>query len=77
MKSSPSYSTSNSEQNDILFSHLRQIFVMHSIPEGNSVTLNGKLRSKLGERLNAREQSKGNNLIGMRNGKGTLKMGLC
>ena len=73
MKSSPSYSTFNSEQNDILFSHLHQIFVMHSIPEGNNVTLNGKLRSKLGERLNAREQTKGNTLIDICNGRGALK----
>ena len=35
MKPSPSCSTFNSEQNDILFWHLDQIFIMHSIPERN------------------------------------------
>ena len=51
MKPSQSYSSLNSEQNGILFWNPDKIFVMYSIPEGNNVTLTGKIvRSKLGER---------------------------
>ena len=43
MKPSSSCSTYNSEQNDILFRHLGQVFMMYSTPEGNSATLTGKI----------------------------------
>ena len=46
MKLSASCSTFNFEQNDILFLHLDQIFIMYSIPEGNSVTLTKKIARK-------------------------------
>ena len=43
MKPSSSCSTFNSEQIDILLRHLDQIFMMYSTPEGNSVTITGKI----------------------------------
>ena len=42
MKPSRSCSSFNSEQNDILFWYLDQIFTMYSIPEGY-ITLTGKI----------------------------------
>ena len=43
MKPFSSYSTLNSEQDETLFWHLDQIFMMYSIPEGSDFTLTGQI----------------------------------
>ena len=42
-KPSPTCFKLNSELNDVLFRYIDQIFVMYIIPEGNNVTLIGKI----------------------------------
>ena len=43
MKLVPACSPFNSEQPDQLFRYIDRVFVMHGIPEGNNVTLTGKI----------------------------------
>ena len=42
-KPSPTWSKLNSELNDVLFRYIDQIYVMYIIPEGNNITLIGKI----------------------------------
>ena len=43
---SPACSRLNSEQNDVLFWYLEQVFVTSSIQKGNNIALNGRKRPK-------------------------------